>query len=84
MTFTVHWIDRGLEPRAKPDPQYPTGIDLDLSKGASATCTVQLPYPAKRIGCYSVRCEQCGTTAIVTTAGRPDDPRSIKLACKGH
>jgi hypothetical protein len=82
MTFNVQWIDRGFEPRQKPDPKYPTGIDLDLSKGAAATCRAELPYPAKRVGFFQIRCDRCDQSAIVTTAGRPDDPRSVTLACK--
>ena len=82
MSFQINWIDRGFEPRMLSDPRYPTGIDLDVSNGAPATCKTTLPYPAKRCGFYVVVCEQCGTDAIVTTAGRPDDPRSVKLACK--
>jgi hypothetical protein len=82
--LTISWIDFAREPKQLPDPRYPTGIDLDLSKGASQTCNTTLPYPAKRVGAYSIKCEKCGLTTMVTTAGRADDPRSIKLACKGH
>jgi hypothetical protein len=41
-----------------------------------------LPYPAKRIGHYRIECELCGLRVACTTAGRPDDPRSIRIACK--
>jgi hypothetical protein len=78
----VTWHDHGREPRAAPDPRYPDGIDLDLSKGASAVCSTALPYPAKRIGYYLIACQACGLRTVVTTAGRRDDPRSVKLACK--
>jgi hypothetical protein len=80
--LTIKWIDRGLSPRAKPDPRYPKGIDLDMSGGAEKFCQRLLPYPAERIGYYYVECDRCGVNAVVTTAGRPDDPRSIKLRCK--
>lgn len=80
----IKWIDRGFEPRNRADPRYPTGIDLDLSDGASVTCRATLPYPAKRCGFYSVTCKLCGFSGLITTAGRIDDPRSVRVACKGH
>ena len=41
-----------------------------------------LPYPAKRCGQYYVECRICGFNAIITTAGRPDDPQIIiKMPC---
>jgi hypothetical protein len=81
MSHKVKWIDRGLEPKNKPDPAYPDGIDLDCSDGADS-CLVKLPYPARRIGYYLILCERCGLSGMVTTAGRPDDPRSVKMKCK--
>lgn len=79
--FEITWIDGGREPRCAPNPDYPNGKDCDGSMGAKVTCTAQLPCPAKRCGHYIVKCKTCGFTAAVTTAGRPDDPRSIKLPC---
>lgn len=76
------WHDAGREPQETPDARYPLGIDLDVSAGAAVTCTERLPYPARRCGLYLVSCETCGQTALITTAGRIDDPRSIKIACK--
>jgi len=78
----VEWHDAGREPQCAPNPAYPSGIDVDCSDGAEATCTSALPYPAKRCGQFSVYCETCGQFIVVTTAGRPDDPRSVKIACK--
>lgn len=78
----IEWVDGEKWPKSKPDPSYPAGIDLDASAGAKRTCTVALPYPAKRIGYYTIRCSVCGATAACTTAGRPDDPRSLKIACQ--
>jgi hypothetical protein len=86
--FQVTWIDRGArrtplsKPRVQPDPAYPQGIDLDVSAGQEPTCVATLPYPAKRIGFYQVECRQCGYSVVCTTAGRVDDPRSIRMACK--
>ncbi len=80
----IEWHDGGREPRCKPNPKYPNGIDLDNTEGAAVTCKVALPYPAKRCGVYIVECSTCGLRVGVTAAGRPDDPRSIKLACHRH
>lgn len=80
--ITVDWIDGGREPECPASPAYPNGIDLDLSAGAARVCQVELPYPAQRCGQFIVSCATCGLRVAVTTAGRADDPRSIKLACK--
>lgn len=80
--FVIDWLDAGSEPTQKPNPNFPEGIDLDLSAGAETTCSTPLPYPAKRIGAYVIECRACGRRVGCTTAGRPDDPRSVKLACK--
>jgi hypothetical protein len=82
MTLKVEWIDSGLEPKIPPNPDFPRGVDLDLSAGAAKTCSVALPYPADRLGYFVIRCDVCGMSGMVTTAGRADDPRSIKVACK--
>jgi hypothetical protein len=79
--FKVEWIDSGREPTQVPDLRYPAGVDLDVTSGATPACVCQLPYPAKRCGHYYVQCNKCGVNAVITTAGRIDDPRSIKLPC---
>lgn len=80
--LAVEWVDAEREPEGNPNPSYPNGIDVDASGGAERTCTTNLPYPAKRCGIYLVRCSFCGARAAITTAGRPDDPRSLKVACQ--
>ena len=80
--FTIYWIDSGREPQCAPNPAFPNGVDLDFySKRVVQTCKVPLPYPARRCGAYAVRCLLCGYSVYVTTAGRPDDPRSVVLPC---
>jgi hypothetical protein len=83
MKLTVKWIDRGREPTEKPNPNYPNGIDLDQTIVGQRSCKTDLPYPAKRCGYYVVHCLKCKYTTIITTAGRPDDPKSVKVPCKG-
>ena len=78
----VKWVDSGREPQLPPNPSYPKGIDLDASYGADKTCKVALPYPAMRCGHYHVKCRACGATVAVSTAGRIDDPTSVRMACK--
>lgn len=78
---SVEWIDSGREPRVAPNPAFPHGIDLKSPQNGD-WCYVPLPYPAKRIGAYVVTCTECGSKIGCTTAGRPDDPRSIQVPCK--
>lgn len=82
--FLVVWEDGKREPTCVPDLRYPSGVDLDVSNGKTPACVCPLPYPAKRCGHFYVECKVCGTNAIITTAGRIDDPRSIKFPCEGH
>ncbi len=64
-----------------PDPRYPDGKDIDISDGALA-CAIQLPYPAPECGAWVVKCNACERGAIaITAAGRPDDPRLVKIPC---
>ena len=79
--FQIEWIDRGRDPECAPNPAFPRGVDADASAGAETTCTTKLPYPAKRCGAYIIECDRCGVRVAITTAGRADDPRSVKIAC---
>lgn len=82
-SFKIEWIDRGREPQCPPNPAYPDGIDLDGAQELGVpTCKTALPYPAKRCGLYYVECKICGSNALITTAGRPDDPRSVCIPCQ--
>lgn len=76
----IEWMDSGKEPQCPPNPDYPSGIDIRLAEGVSG-CLVPLPYPAKRCGAYVITCSRCGAYAAVSTAGRPDDPRSVEIPC---
>lgn len=79
--FKIKWIDHGREPQCEPDPSYPNGRDIDAANGAKYTCSTKLPYPAKRCGVFIAECKRCGYGIVLTTAGRPDDPRSVTVAC---
>lgn len=78
--FKIKWIDGDREPKCAPDPAFPNGKDCDVSHGRPS-CKALLPYPAPRCGMFYVQCKKCGTNVIITTAGRPDDPRSVTLPC---
>lgn len=78
----VEWIDFQRAAKEPPHPGYPNGKDIDVAQKTHKTCSTALPYPAKRCGMYVVGCDVCGQIVTVTTAGRADDPRSLKLACK--
>lgn len=80
--LSVEWIDFGREPVCPPDRRFPEGIVVDPSKPGEQTCRVDLPYPAKRCGCYIVKCSVCQIRVCLTTAGRPDDPRALIVPCK--
>ncbi len=76
------WVDSGREPECPSDPDFPNGVDIDTTDGAKVFCEIVLPYPAPRCGYYLLTCDVCRLQAAITTAGRPDDPRSVKIACK--
>lgn len=82
MGLKVEWIDGNREPKCAPNPAYPDGIDVDASLGANATCEIALDHPTPRCGFYVVRCDVCDFSIAITTAGRHDDPRSVKVPCK--
>lgn len=81
--FTVLWHDSGFEPSCPPNPAAPTGIAIDAvpPDWDGKVCSLDLPYPAKRIGVYKVVCNVCGFSLGITTAGRPDDPKSVRFPC---
>jgi hypothetical protein len=78
----VYFLSGKRQAKCPSDPAYPHGIDVDMSNGAMVACLGYLPYPAECCGVLMVRCAKCGANAAITTAGRADDPRTVKLACK--
>lgn len=80
--ITVEWLDAGRKAENEPDPKYPEGVLVDLSRGRFKTCVVDVKYPAPGVGQHRIVCSTCGMSAVVTAAGRADDPRYVKLPCK--
>lgn len=78
----ITWIDRRREPQQPANPSYPDGIDVNMSRKGASTCFVALPYPARRVGFFYIECARCGANVVLTTAGRRDDPRSVKIECQ--
>lgn len=79
---TVKFLSDGRRAQCAPNPAYPNGIEIDATQNGEAGCWVDLPYPAECVGKWYVECEACGGTTLITAAGRPDDPKRVKLPCK--
>lgn len=84
MTFRIQFQSEGRQARNPPNPAYPNGLHADISDGASKTCTIDLTYPAECVGTWIAECEACHKRIAITAAGRTDDPRTVKVACKGN
>lgn len=80
--FLVTWVDARREPTCAPNPEFPNGIDVEAAVSEEPFCRAELPYPARRCGYYRIKCRRCGQLVMATTAGRPDDPRSITFNCR--
>ena len=84
----VSWVDRQRKATEPANPFYPKGKDVDVSAGAAKACMVVLPCPAPRgqedrqCGLWLIKCKRCGVNNVVTTAGRLDDPRTVRMACR--
>lgn len=80
--FAIEWHGSGRAPTQESDPNFPDGIALDVSDKASRTCEARVPWPATEVGFWIVKCRRCRFSVALTAAGRPDDPKSIKLPCR--
>lgn len=78
----VTWLTKNRKAQCPPDANFPNGKDIDIA-GDFPSCQVDIPYPAPECGTWIVKCAACGLSIGVTAAGRPDDPKSIKIACRG-
>lgn len=79
--FDVTFLDSGRTATQKPDPAYPDGMEIDLRHPGQKGCCRNLPYPAPRCGHYVVVCTVCGYRALISVAGRPDDPKNVTMPC---
>lgn len=79
--LTAQWFGIGRKAQHPSNPAYPEGIRLDMG-GSGKACSIEFDYPAPEVGSWLVKCELCGLSVLITAAGRPDDPRSIRVPCK--
>jgi hypothetical protein len=82
--FLTDWVDQHRVTTYPANPSYPRGSSIDVALDAPHACRVQLPYPAARCGMWVVTCRVCGYAIALTTAGRADDPCSVRVPCRGH
>jgi hypothetical protein len=78
VTFKFTFLDAGPNPQCIPEAM---GKDLDLS-GGNPGCCFNVPNAASRCGVVLAECETCHALGSFTVAGRADDPRTLKLACR--
>lgn len=81
--FAIDWSDGHRETRYPADATYLNGCAIDVALDAPRACRVQLPYPAKGCGHWVVICRVCDYAIALGTAGRRDDPSSVRIPCRG-
>jgi hypothetical protein len=83
MAHTITFVPSGRgKARCPSDPAYPNGVAIDpVGHDAPAWCLVKLPYPAPECGVHRIDCSLCALQVLVTAAGRPDDPVSVRIPC---
>lgn len=74
------FLSQNRPPRCAPNPKFPNGVVIDT--GERPACATDLPYPAECVGAWLIRCDRCGTSIVITAAGRPDDPKAAMVPCK--
>jgi hypothetical protein len=80
--FSVDWIDGARVATYPADPSYPDGQAIDVALDAVRACRVELACPAAGVGLWLVVCRGCGYAITLSTAGRADDPKSVRLPCR--
>lgn len=82
MSHRIKFVASGRgKAQCPPNPDYPNGIHVDLTKGSRPCCEVDLPYPAPECGFYDITCSLCGMRVAITSVGRPDDPVAARIPC---
>jgi hypothetical protein len=82
--FLLDWVDLHRQATQPADPTYPTGTAIDVALDAMRACRLELPCPAERCGLWVITCRACGFSIALATAGRADDPKSVRVPCKLH
>lgn len=78
--LSVTWLSHNRPPRCASNPAYPNGMDVNISPDVDG-CWVDLPFPAEGCGVWLIVCPICDHHVGVTAAGRPDDPRRVRIPC---
>ena len=82
--FLVDWVDQHHETTRPADPNYPLGTAIDVALDATRACRLELRCPAARCGLWVITCRVCSYAIALSTTGRADDPRSVRVPCKLH
>jgi hypothetical protein len=80
--FAIDWVNALRDAHFPADPLYPNGHAMDVALDAPRACRAELPYPAARVGIYIVHCRVCDYRIALATAGRCDDPCSVRVPCR--
>lgn len=80
--FLVDWVDLHRYASHPADPSYPNGSAIDVALDAPRACRLALPSPTARCGLWVITCRVCGYSIALNTAGRADDPSSVRLPCR--
>lgn len=81
---TVEWVSKNRPPQCAPNPDFPDGKNLMHFDPEYLHCKIPIPYPAECCGTWIISCLKCGLRVAATAAGRPDDPKSLTVNCKGQ
>jgi hypothetical protein len=87
--FSISWsartrVENGVArtgPAHPATPGFENGTDLDLARDAASWCTASCPPWPGKLGMLHLRCQHCDVTVDLTTAGRADDPKLVRLPC---
>jgi hypothetical protein len=82
--FLADWVDQHRVSTYPADPSFPIGTAIDVALDAMKACRLELPCPAARCGLWVITCRVCHYSIALATAGRADDPRSVRVPCKLH
>ena len=80
--FWARWVDQERVSTYPADPAYPHGAAIDVALDAAHACRLALPSPTVGCGLWVIKCRRCHYALCVGTAGRPDDPCSVRIPCK--
>jgi hypothetical protein len=81
MSLIATWLSEARWAQHPHDPRYPLGLLFDASAGGPC-CEVALEHPTPCVGKWITNCDLCKNPCHRERGGRPDDPYTVRLACK--